>query len=199
MTILQAVPSPAAGPRLVLYDESAPGRRRLEAFIRAVYAKCYRARLRHFAPTLAAWEDQGEILAAAGYRSAAEPLFLERYLDVPIEVAVAPSRPVPRSQVVEVGNFASARAGEGRRLLLALGAHLATQDVQWVAGTVTAELRQLVVRLGLGVIALAPARGERLGAELTRWGSYFDHEPIVVAGHLPAALNTLRQRAGRSR
>lgn len=198
MTIVLAVPSPAAGPRLVLYDVVTPGRRRLEAFIRAVYAKCYRARLRNFAPTLAAWEDQGEILAAAGYRSALEPLFLERYLDIPIEVAVAPSRPVLRSQVVEVGNFASARAGEGRRLLLALGAHLAAQDVQWVAGTVTAELRQLVVRLGLGVIALAPARGERLGAELQHWGSYFDHEPIVVAGHLPAAMTTLRQRAGRN-
>jgi hypothetical protein len=197
MTISLAVPAAAAGPRLVLYDQTDPGRRRIEAFIRAVYAKCYRARLRQFAPLLAAWEDQGEILAVAGYRSAMEPLFLERYLDVPIEAALAPTGAINRSQVVEVGNFASARPGEGRRLLLALGAHLAAKDVQWVAGTLTAELRQLVVRLGLGVVALAPARGERLGAEVKHWGSYFDHEPIVVAGYLPAALATLRQRAGR--
>ena len=197
MTISLAAPAPATGARLVLYDHATPGRRRLESFIRAVYARCYRARMRYFAPTLAAWENQGEILAVAGYRSANEPLFLERYLDVPIEVAVAPARPILRSQVVEVGNFASARAGEGRRLLLALGAHLAAQDVQWVASTVTVELRQLIVRLGLGVIALAPARGDRLGEEAVHWGSYFDHEPIVVAGHLPAALATLRHRAGR--
>jgi hypothetical protein len=197
MTIPMAPPGPAGGSRLVLYDQASPGRRRLETFIRAVYAKCYRARLRHFAPTLAAWENHGEILAVAGYRSANEPLFLERYLDVPIEVAVAPTRPILRSQVVEVGSFASARAGEGRRLLLAPGAHLAAQDVQWVAGTVTAELRQLLVRLGLGVTALALARGDRLGEEAAHWGSYFDHEPIVVAGHLPAALATLRHRGGR--
>jgi hypothetical protein len=105
---------------------------------------------------------------------------------------------VLRSQVVEVGNFASARVGEGRRLLVALGAHLAAQEVQWVAGTVTAELRQVVVRLGLGVIALAPARQERLGSEARHWGSYFEHDPIVVAGQLAAALDTLRRRAGRS-
>ncbi len=197
MSILPGVPKTATGPRLVLYDEAAPGRPRLEAFIRSVYARCYRARVKSFAPTLAAWEDRGEVLAAAGYRFAIDPLFLERYLDQPIEVALAPSRPLLRAQVVEVGNFASARAGEGRRLLLALAAHLAAQDVQWVAGTVTAELRQVVVRLGLGVVALAPAHPGRLGADARQWGSYFDHDPIVVAGHLPAALHTLRLRSGR--
>jgi hypothetical protein len=196
MPLTSRVPS-ADGPRLVLYRPADPGRPRLEAFIASVYARSYRARIRQFAPILAAWEDDAGILAAAGFRSAVDPLFLERYLDQPIEVAVAPSRPPHRSQIVEVGNFASARAGEGRRLLLALAIHLASQDVQWVAATVTAELRQVVVRLGLGLVALAPAHRDRLGRDASHWGSYFDHDPIVVAGHLPPALHTLRQRAGR--
>src|SRR5688572_8230358 len=98
MSIPSGVPTTATGPRLVLYDEAAPGRPRVEAFIRSVYARCYRARLRSFAPTLAAWEDRGEVLAAAGYRSAVDPLFLERYLDRPIEEALAPSHSLPRAQ-----------------------------------------------------------------------------------------------------
>lgn len=181
----------------MLYGRAAPGRPRVEAFIRAVYARCYRARVRSFAPVLVGWEAGGELLACAGYRSALEPLFLERYLDQPIEAALAPSRPVSRAQVVEVGHLASLRAGEGRRLLLALAAHLSESNVEWVASTVTAELRQVVVRLGLGAVAIAPAHRERLGEEAKNWGSYFEHDPIVVAGHLPTALRTLRQRVAR--
>ncbi|MBK9244011.1 MAG: thermostable hemolysin [Burkholderiales bacterium] len=47
--------------------------------------------------------------AAAGYRSAVEPLFLERYLPQPVErmLAAAAGVRIAREQVVEVGQFAS--------------------------------------------------------------------------------------------
>jgi hypothetical protein len=198
--------------RLVVYRRGHPGRAQVEAFIQAVYAERFGATVTAFAPTLVTWETslpaaagrpggsgdeaQAAIGAAAGYRAANEPLFLERYLDQPIQDLLTPPQEVARSGVVEVGHLTSVRPGDGRRLIVALAAHLADCRAEWVVSTITAELRQIVVRLGLGAVALAPARAERLGAEAASWGTYFTHQPIVMAGHLPTALRGLRRRDG---
>lgn len=196
--------------RLVVYRRDHPGRARVEAFIQAVYAERYGATVTAFAPTLVTWESSSpvgdgsragadapaSIGAAAGYRTAIEPLFLERYLDEPVQGLLSPPQAVARSGIVEVGHLTSARPGDGRRLIVALAAHLADCQAEWVVSTVTAELRQIVVRLGLAAVALAPARAERLGADAATWGTYFTHQPIVMAGHLPTALRGLRRRGG---
>jgi hypothetical protein len=77
--------------RLVRHRHDDARRAEVERFIRAVFARRYGADVRHFAPTLISLQDRGEIVAAAGYRSAAEaPLFLERYLPSPVEALLAP-------------------------------------------------------------------------------------------------------------
>ena len=82
---------------------------------------------------------------------------------------------------------------------MALAGHLHGLRTEWVVSTVTKELRQMFVRIGLGALAIAPARGACLGAEAAAWGSYYDHEPIVMAGHLPTALRGLQRRSGATR
>ena len=196
MAILSSAAAYTEGTRLAVYRVGDAGRQQVEALIRSVYQKAYGAQIDGFAPVLVTWETAGEVVATAGYRSAEEPLFLERYLDRPIESALMAPHAVARSRIVEVGHLTSVRPGEGRRLIVALAVHLSNSDVEWVASTVTAELRQLVVRLGLGAVALASARRERLGVDGDSWGSYFDHDPIVMAGHLPTALRRLKRRTG---
>ena len=61
-------------------------------------------------------------------------------------------------------------------------------------GTLTQELRQLFLRLGIVPLPLAEADPARLGAEISRWGSYYDHRPVVLAGRIDLALAALSRR-----
>jgi hypothetical protein len=182
--------------RLHLYSMHAPGRRAIEHFIREVYADRYEARLQSFAPLLVALEAEGVILAAAGYRPATQPLFLERYLHAPVDTvlrAMTPDAP-PRTRIVEVGHLAAMRAGAGRVLMPLLGAHLADLGFEWVVSTATAELRNLFARMGLEPLVLGVADPTVLGADVVQWGSYYTHRPLVLAGSIEAGM----ARLGRS-
>lgn len=193
----RAVPAPT---RLVIHPVGDPRRQEVEEFIRSVYADRYGADVRHFAPVLASLRDNSGIVAAAGYRSAAEgPLFLERYFDAPIEslLATHAEPPPARDRIVEVGHLAASRAGEGRNLIRLLGPHLASLDCEWVVSTLTTELRHLFLRIGITPLALGRASRAALGADAASWGSYYDHEPVVLAGHLQRAMAQLaRKKAG---
>lgn len=185
----------AAAPALRLHPPGDPGRAAVEDFIRGVYAEHYGARVRRFAPMLVGLHDGDTLVAAAGYRRATQPLFLERYLDRAIEQLLAgPAGPPPREQIVEVGHLASRRAGEGRRLILRLAQHFGQLRIQWVVSTLTEELRKVFVRMGVQPLALGLADPARLGADAQDWGSYYAHHPLVLAGSLPAALRRLAPR-----
>jgi hypothetical protein len=189
---------PSASTRLQLHRVGSARRQEVEAFISAVYRQRYGAELRHFAPMLVGLHDEhGDCVAAAGYRAAnGEPLFLERYLSGAVESLLPASagRRTPRERIVEVGHLVTARAGAGRRLILLLGPHLAAQGFDWVVSTLTQELRNLFVRMGVAPLALGAADPAVLGDEAAQWGSYYDHRPLVLAGRLDAALQMLARR-----
>ncbi len=189
-----------AAPRLVVHTPDDPQRAEVEAYIRGIYASHYGAQVQGFAPVLVSLRDASGIVAAAGYRNAqGGPLFLERYLGAPVESLLGSPAdgPVQRQGVVEVGHLASDHPGEGRRLILLLGPHLAAQGFQWVVSTLTAELRHLFVRIGVTPLALGTADPAALGNEAAHWGSYYDHRPVVLAGHLRQALQQLARRQAR--
>lgn len=195
---LASVASPAraaTAPALRLHPPGDPGRAAVEDFIRGVYAEHYGARVRRFAPMLVGLHDGNTLIAAAGYRRATQPLFLERYLDRAVEQLLAGSGgPPPREQIVEVGHLASRRAGAGRQLILRLAQHFGQLQIQWVVSTLTEELRNVFVRMGVKPLALGLADPARLGADAQDWGSYYAHHPLVLAGSLPAALRRLAPR-----
>lgn len=189
--------SPRA-PSLRLHLRGDPRRPEVEDFIRQVYARRYGARVQAFTPVLVSLADpDGATVAAAGYRSAASgPLFLEHYLPAAIEEVLAPHAGAApaRRHVVEIGHLAADQGGAGRRLMFLLGPHLAQQRFRWVACTMTRELRKLIVRSGITPLALAPADPAALGGEAAHWGSYYQHEPVVLAGELQPALRCLAAR-----
>ncbi len=96
---------------LTLHHTGSPERAQVEDYIAAVFARHYGARIRHFKPHLLAMHgEDGRILAALGLRSAASgPLFLETYLDLPVEqrLSAVCGQGVRRGDIVEVGNLAS--------------------------------------------------------------------------------------------
>lgn len=193
---MSLVQRPGAEPRLRVYPGEAGGRPEVEALVRRVYRERYEADVREFAPAMVGLHDGGgELVAAAGYRPAREgALFLERYLDAPVEQLLG--EPAARERIVEVGHLAAARAGEGRRLITRIGPHLAEQGYDWVVCTLTVELRHLFVRLGIAPVTLGVADPAVLGRDAARWGSYYDHRPLVLAGRLDAAIMRFRRRGG---
>jgi hypothetical protein len=193
---LCARPLPDA--RLQVHGTASPGREPVERFVAAVYQQRFGAVVRQFAPVLVSLHDeQGERVAAAGYRPAQlGPLFLERYLPAPVQALLpaAAGRPPTREGIVEVGHLAAVRAGEGRRLIRLLGPHLASQGYEWAVSTLTQELRNLFVRMGVAPLALGVADSAALGDQAAQWGSYYDHRPLVLAGRLDAATQRLSRR-----
>lgn len=194
-----------AGLRFGVHPPGEAQRPAVEALIRRVYAERYGARVGTLAPVLVSLQDPevepGEpprVVAAAGYRFAGQPLFLERYLDAPVEQLLARAgAPVPRERIVEVAHLAAERNGEGRRLILCMAQHFAKLPVDWVVSTLTAELRALFARMGIAPLALGLADPARLDGQVAEWGSYYDHHPVVLAGHLPLALRRIAQLRSR--
>lgn len=142
--------------------------------------------------------------AALGYRRAGgEPLFLERYLDLPVEQAVSDAlgRPVARGAIVEIGNFAADNA----MLMLQLWGTAANDlggTSEIAVATLTAPLRRIFGRIGIPITILAPARAERLGPGADEWGSYYAQDPQVCLGTIAAGQAAIvrwlerRTRAG---
>lgn len=173
---------------LQLAENSELDRDAVSQFIRTRFVRDYGAHLTHLMPRLfSITRPDGAMLAAFGLREAAEEkLFMECYLDEPIEQRLShvARRPVRRESIIEVGNLA-AEAGGARAMIAALTAHLHAAGFEWVTFTGVAALRSAFRRLGLDPFEIAEARPERLGeAERRAWGRYFEAKPIVMAGHV---------------
>jgi len=167
-------------------------RHAFEDFIGARFARAYGAKLTHFLPHLLGVKDGlGRWQAAAGYANAgAQALFLEQYLDAPVEQALAAAlgRPIARNSIVEVGNLAAASAGMARALIPQLARHLHRLGYRWVAFTATRALRNSFHRLGLKPLALAPALRSRLQDGGADWGSYYEQDPVVMTGRIALGI-----------
>lgn len=172
-----------------------PRRSEAETFIRIVFMRHYDASVSCFAPDLMLLEQAGRIAAAAGWRSAASgPLFLETYLDDPVQARIArlAGHPVERQHIAEVGNLASVTPGGGARMILTLAEHLDRIGFEWVVFTATRELIGIFAKLGLPPLALGMADPGRLGDSACDWGRYYDSRPVVVAGRIRLAFERLQ-------
>ncbi|PYB80942.1 thermostable hemolysin [Pseudomonas sp. LB-090624] len=181
---------------LSLHLQGEPGRDELEHFIHRCFADVHHADVHHYLPELLALRDShGQLIAAAGIRPASSgPLFLERYLDVPLESAIShiTSLPLGRECMVEVGNLASLSAGSARIMITAVTWLLARRGLQWVAFTGASTLINSFQRLGLVPTLLAPADPARLGEPAEQWGSYYAQHPQVFVGEIHHGFDLLR-------
>lgn len=163
-------------------------RQALETFIGQRFAEHYQARVCHFMPCLLGLHaDDDSVQGAVGLRSAERrPLFLERYLDEPVERALARrcGQGVPREQIVEVGNLAAFGDASARLLIVALTDLLVAQGFRWVVFTGTPMVLNSFRRLALAPLPLSLADPARMGEELADWGSYYASGPQVMAGEI---------------
>ena len=170
----------------------------IERFIALNFRRAYGARLHRFFPEIIALRRREELVAACGLRPAGHgPLFLECYLDAPVEhvLSAAARQRVGRGDLVEVGNLAVAHAGVARELIVRLTARLRHQGLRWAVFSAVPALRNNFARLGIPLLTLAPADGNRLPAEERgEWGRYYESAPRVSAVSVQAAHTALARR-----
>lgn len=158
----------------------------IEQFISEVFRQAYGAKLRRFKPCLMSLRDQdNRLVAACGFRSAAHgALFLETYLDRPVEAVLAEHAgfPVKRSEIVEVGNFSVIEPGMARYLIAAINDRLYHTSNQWAVFTTIPMLYNVFIKLGMRPEILGVADSNRLAPEeRLEWGSYYEHKPQIMA------------------
>lgn len=167
-------------------DVHASDRQEIEHFIHEVFAKTYGADVQHFLPTLIGLRDtDGQLIAAFGLRKASEAqLFLERYLDAPVETVFSRrfNRNITRNQITEFGNLAVANPRNAGVLIAHVIQHGLDIGLEWGVATAHHTLQNGLIKGGRDVFALQGADKHRLSPEeLDAWGSYYDNGPQVVA------------------
>jgi hypothetical protein len=162
-----------------------------EAFVRRRFLRSHGAHIATFMPTLLLLIDaDGELAAVAGFRSAAhEPLFLERYLPVPIERALSlqMSAHARRAEIVEVGNFAAIDSRRAKILMSYMPGYFLERAARWIVFTATTSIRGILCAMGGHCMEIGTADGACVAGGADEWGRYYSSDPRVMAGYLPSA------------
>lgn len=172
--------------KVACVEIGSPERKDVEQFIHDVFADSYHANVQHFMPQLISLRDENQQLVAAfGMRKAdQEPLFLERYLDEPIEVVISSrfNRVITRHEITEIGNLAVANPRNAGVLIAHVIKHSLDVKVAWCVATAHHTLQNGLIKGGRDVYALQSANKARLTAiEQATWGRYYDQLSQVVA------------------
>jgi hypothetical protein len=176
---------------------SGAARRPVERLIEDTYRRSYGSKIFEHYPNLMSVHDADErVLAAVGFRAASEaPLFLEQYLDDPIEAALsaATADEIRRDEIIEIGNLASAGRGASVFLFVALAAYLKELDYRFAAVTATDALRRAFEFFRFDPIYLGTADRAALADNGDAWGDYYARNPPVMAGAIAPCFSRLEQ------
>ena len=172
-----------------------PGRRDAEHLIESVYAKKYGARITaHYPSLMSLRSSTGDTIASVGFRAASEqPLFLEQYLDHPVEQVLEDSagRTVSRGEIVEIGNLAARSSGASLFLFVTLAALLRYRGFIYAAATTTRALKRSIESFDFQLMTLGAGDPRRLADQGASWGSYYAAQPVIVAGEIAQCFERL--------
>jgi hypothetical protein len=184
-------------PQLVV--EGDRERLHLESFIRQRFADDYSAKVSVILPELIALYSADRLpLACLGISPGQhdQKFFLESYLEQPIEQVLSKQvgKDVRREKLVEIGNLVSGNPGSASNLFVILTEFLNQAGFEWGVFTATRTVRHLFSRLGLVLIDLRPANPNCLEDRGQSWGTYYEHEPRVMASSVQQSVLALRQQ-----
>jgi len=158
----------------------------IERFIIDTLHHTYGADIKRFKPYLMSLRDQdNNLVAVCGLHSAAtERLFLESFLDQPIEskLSAHTGSIVKRTDIVEIDNFSVVELGMSRHLVTAINDQLYFTAKQWAVLTATPALRAVFIDQGIHPEILADADVKLLSSDdRSAWGNYFEQKPLIMA------------------
>jgi hypothetical protein len=178
-------------------------------FVRARYARVYGADIlpdpdcfiiARRTASASAPEAGQQIVACGGLTfNSDRGFFSERYLDQPIDrvVQAVTGQTCDREGIVEVGSLAGG-GGAGLELVRLLPILSWCQGMRFLMCTVTAELTRTLDRIGIEFRPLVESSAVRLTAfERQRWGTYYDHRPMVGVIDLEGISGLFSQTTGK--
>jgi len=166
--------------------------------IKETYARAYGAKIDSFMPKIMrVTSAAGDYRALMGFRLAGdERLFLENYLDDPIEDVISSylGKPVNRCEIIEVGNLAEAEPGDARMALIGGTAYMWSLGCRWLVFTGVSRMRNSFRRLGLDIWELMAADENMLPPEeVAKWGTYYQGNPVVCFGDIQQGHDNLQE------
>lgn len=163
-----------------------------ESFIKNGYAKTYQAQINVTTPYLIALE-KGALKAALGIRSAKTELFIEQYLDKPIQQVLANrSLPAMRREIAEIAHLYSNAKVFTVPLMLVTAVALHFKSFTTMVFTGTEHVINLIKKTGIHVETLTVADKTRLINSKDKWGTYYDANPVVACISLSDVLTSIR-------
>lgn len=160
-----------------------PGSAEAQDHISNVYKSAYGAEISEFAPLLVvAKRTDGEILSAAGIRTARDGFFSDAYLSTDFSTALHEIAGIdaPASEIMEVVSLASTTPFPVLPMLDAMIEWGRANGMTSGVFTATNPLRRLLKRTSLTYAELASADVSKI-TNPEAWGSYYDTDPKVCA------------------
>ncbi|MBL4681474.1 MAG: thermostable hemolysin [Pseudomonadales bacterium] len=162
--------------------------------ISKAYAKHFQCDLRHFLPSSFSLVSSNEVVACTGFQSADHSeLFLEQYLDKPIEQAlsIAMDSSIERKDIVEIGGFAVTSSNHALSFMLQLAPAFQNLGFRYAVCTVTYPVRKYLKNLGLDTVFLGDATPDMVDTSDNAWGSYYRLKPVILGGNINAAVQKI--------
>ncbi len=190
--------SAVLGMNLGLYGKENPDHDVVEDYIYRSFKKKYSANVKYSFPYVLTLNYKKRICAAAGIRLAESgPLFLERYLQYPVEqeTGMCFKTAVRRESIVELSNIISVWRGNNKLLLMLLIDLLHKVNREWLLLLSNREVEDALKKINFTTIRLSDISAKILNGEKEQWGSYFNDNSRIILCHVPSTLIILRQKA----
>ncbi|MEW6989213.1 thermostable hemolysin [Colwelliaceae bacterium 6441] len=167
------------------------GRQNIEQFIRHGFAKSYGADISVNMPWVLAIKE-GKFKAGLGIRSAIQTLFVEQYLDKPIEQYISTlADNVARKEIAEIGNLYSNAKRFTLPLFLVTAVSLFCNHYRYMVFSGTEHVLKLIKNTGIETTFISTADKEKLLPSNDDWGSYYDTKPNVVCVSLTGVMKII--------
>lgn len=180
-----------------LYDIALSGiftadRKDNEQFVKAGFVRAYDAHIDVNMPYLLSLKQQ-ERQATLGFRDGSSPLFIECYLQQPIEQHdYFNTQQVIREDIVEVGHLFSNSQQLTLPLFALTALFLKSLGYKYFVFSGTQRVIQIIERSGVKFTFLSEAKKEHLTGSQGDWGNYYKTHPKVVALQLDVAIETIK-------
>jgi hypothetical protein len=160
-------------------------------FTKERFQRCFGCELTEFYPIILTSWLKGELQAVVGVRSAVDgPLFLEQYLNSPVEILLADSS-LNRSQIVEIGGFAAVDKMAAVPLMERTADVLLEMGFVHAVCTANKPIRRCLSSINVPFEQLAVADITLLKDSAENWGSYYSTTPFVLTGDIQAGAEAI--------
>ncbi|MBM6549519.1 thermostable hemolysin [Marinomonas ostreistagni] len=179
----------------VMAQENSSARDTLEQFIHSGFARCYDANVETYLPLLLGIKSK-QLRAAVGVRRATSPLFIEQYLSHDINAVLAKHGVhCERHQIAEMGNLYSLSHRFTLPLIMTVVIGLYLTNVRQLIFAGTQKVRDLLSHLGFSMVYLGEASAQKLVTQASEWGTYYQHQPQVMALDIEDSIKVAFQQS----